>query len=78
MLCGTNMKRFRSSFILPNEHDYDENTIVVLRRQKVLFIVYVICLFFTVSSLLMAFSLWNWLALLCMWFGYSAVLIYSL
>ena len=72
------MKRFRSNFILPLEHNYDENTVVVMRRQEVLFIVYVVCLFFTVSSLLMVFSLWNWLVLLCMWLGYSAVLIYCL
>lgn len=71
------MKRFRSNFIFPLEHNYDQNT-VVMRRQEVLFIVYVVCLFFTVSSLLMVFSLWNWLVLLCMWLGYSAVLIYCL
>jgi len=72
------MKRSQTSFIVPHEHNYDQNTMIVLRRQELLFIVYIICFFFTASSVLAVFSMWNWLALLCMWAGYSVLLIYSL
>ena len=51
---------------------------MVVEKQQLLFIVYVISMFCTVSSFLMVFSLWNCLALFCTWMGYTCILLYSL
>jgi len=72
------MKRIPTTFTLPTEHVMDATTMIVLERQQVLFIVYVLCLFCTASSLFAVFSMWNCLALLCTWIGYSCILVFSL
>jgi hypothetical protein len=78
MGCDFKIKRMASRFQLPKEYVIDESIMVVLKREQVMFIVYVVCMFFTLSSLFMVFSMWNWLALMCTWMGYTCILLYSL
>lgn len=78
MGCDFKIKRMASRFQLPKEYVIDESIMVVLKQEQVMFIVYVVCMFFTLSSLFMVFSMWNWLALMCTWMVYTCILLYSL